>query len=39
MALLDELDAVALAQGRALTVPLVRDVLAARKGVNADLPL
>lgn len=37
VALLDELDAVALAQGRALTVPLVREVLAARKGVNADL--
>jgi DnaA family protein len=36
--LLDELDAVALAQGRALTVPLVREVLAARKGANADLP-
>jgi len=33
VALLDELDAVALAQGRALTVPFVREVLAARKGV------
>ena len=31
VALLDELDAVALAQGRALTVPLVREVLARRE--------
>ena len=31
VALLDNLDAIALAQGRALTVPLVREVLAARK--------
>lgn len=31
MALLDELDIAALAQGRALTVPLVREVLAARR--------
>ena len=31
VALLDELDAVALAQGRGLTVPFVREVLAARK--------
>ena len=30
VALLDELDAVALAQGRALTVPFVREVLARR---------
>lgn len=37
--LLDELDAVALAQGRALTVPLVREVLAARKAANVDSPL
>lgn len=32
VALLDELDAVALAQGRGLTVPFVREALAARKG-------
>ena len=32
VALLDELDAVALADGRAITVPLVREVLAARAG-------
>jgi DnaA-homolog protein len=31
IALLDELDGIALAQARALTVPLVREVLAARK--------
>lgn len=31
VALLDDLDAIALAEGRALTVPLVREVLAARK--------
>lgn len=31
VSLLDELDAAALAQGRALTVPLVREVLAARR--------
>ena len=36
VALLDELDAVALAQGRALTVPLVRDVLAARRTTSSD---
>lgn len=36
VALLDDLDAIALAQGRALTVPLVREVLAARKTPLAD---
>jgi DnaA family protein len=35
VALLDELDAVALAQGRALTVPFVREVLA-RRGQASD---
>ncbi len=34
--LLDELDAIALAQVRALTVPLVREVLAARKSTVED---
>ena len=36
VALLDELDVVALAQGRALTVPFVREVLAARKATATD---
>ena len=36
VALLDELDGIALAQGRALTVPLVREVLAARKGSASE---
>ena len=36
VALLDELDAVALAQGRALTVPFVREVLVARRGGAID---
>ncbi len=36
VALLDELDQIALAQGRALTVPFVREVLAARKGAAED---
>ena len=36
VALLDDLDGIALAQGRALTVPFVREVLAARKDMMAD---